>query len=80
MARIVGWCAHSIEELNFEDRRIIRPAYMNVFGEGVCGVGKEVEGFTARWKLSWAKEVLPLGMAAISLVTAAKVSIYTCTP
>ena len=30
MARIVGWCAHRIEELNFEDRRIIRPAYMNV--------------------------------------------------
>lgn len=33
MARIVGWCAHRIEELNFEDRRIIRPAYINVFGE-----------------------------------------------
>ena len=33
MARIVGWCAHRIEELNFEDRRIIRPAYLNVFGE-----------------------------------------------
>ena len=33
MARIVGWCAHRIEELNFEDRRIIRPAYMIVFGE-----------------------------------------------
>ena len=33
MGRIVGWCAHRIEELNFEDRRIIRPAYMNVFGE-----------------------------------------------
>ena len=33
MARIVGWCAHRIEELNFDDRRIIRPAYMNVFGE-----------------------------------------------
>lgn len=33
MARIVGWCAHRIEELNFEDRRIIRPAYMNVCGE-----------------------------------------------
>jgi citrate synthase len=30
MSRIVGWCAHRIEELNFEDRRIIRPAYMNV--------------------------------------------------
>ena len=30
MSRIVGWCAHRIEELNFEERRIIRPAYMNV--------------------------------------------------
>ena len=30
MSRIVGWCAHRIEELNFDDRRIIRPAYMNV--------------------------------------------------
>ena len=33
MGRIVGWCAHRLEELNFGDRRIIRPAYMNVFGE-----------------------------------------------
>lgn len=30
MARIVGWMAHRIEELNFEGRRIIRPAYKNV--------------------------------------------------
>jgi len=30
MARIVGWTAHRIEELNFEGKRIIRPAYMNV--------------------------------------------------
>ena len=30
MSRIVGWCAHRIEELNFDDRRIIRPAYINV--------------------------------------------------
>ena len=30
MSRIVGLCAHRLEELNFEDRRIIRPAYMNV--------------------------------------------------
>jgi len=30
MARIAGWAAHRIEELNFESRRIIRPAYMNV--------------------------------------------------
>ena len=35
MSRIVGWCAHRLEELNFEDRRIIRPAYMNVAGERV---------------------------------------------
>ena len=27
MSRIVGWCAHRNEELNFEGRRIIRPAY-----------------------------------------------------
>jgi len=27
MARIVGWAAHRIEELNFKERRIIRPAY-----------------------------------------------------
>ena len=33
MGRIVGWCAHRLEELNFGDRRIIRPAYLNVFGE-----------------------------------------------
>lgn len=33
MARIVGWCAHRIEELNFDDRRIIRPAYKNVLDE-----------------------------------------------
>lgn len=30
MSRIVGWCAHRIEELNFDGRRIIRPAYKNV--------------------------------------------------
>ena len=30
MARIVGWTAHRIEELNFESRRIIRPAYKNI--------------------------------------------------
>lgn len=27
MARIVGWTAHRIEELNFKQKRIIRPAY-----------------------------------------------------
>lgn len=32
MSRIVGWCAHRIEEIHFEGRRIIRPAYMNVLG------------------------------------------------
>lgn len=32
MARIVGWMAHRIEELNFDGRRIIRPAYKNVLG------------------------------------------------
>ncbi|MDR1090540.1 MAG: citrate synthase [Prevotella sp.] len=29
MARIVGWCAHRIEELSFKQKRIIRPAYKN---------------------------------------------------
>ena len=33
MARIVGWCAHRIEELNFDGKRIIRPAYKNVLEE-----------------------------------------------
>lgn len=32
MARIVGWSAHRIEELNFSSKRIIRPAYKNVRG------------------------------------------------
>lgn len=30
MSRIAGWAAHRIEELNFESRRIIRPAYKNI--------------------------------------------------
>lgn len=30
MSRIVGWTSHRIEELHFDGRRIIRPAYMNV--------------------------------------------------
>ena len=30
MSRIVGWTAHRIEELNFEGKRIIRPAYKAV--------------------------------------------------
>ena len=30
MARIVGWTAHRIEELNFTSKRIFRPAYKNV--------------------------------------------------
>ncbi|MBQ6086918.1 MAG: citrate synthase [Bacteroidales bacterium] len=33
MARIVGWCAHRIEELNFGESRIIRPAYKNLMNE-----------------------------------------------
>ncbi|MBN2040343.1 MAG: citrate synthase [Spirochaetes bacterium] len=31
MSRIAGWCAHRLEELTFDARRIIRPAYKNVF-------------------------------------------------
>lgn len=30
MSRITGWAAHRIEELNFDSKRIIRPAYKNV--------------------------------------------------
>ncbi len=37
MARIVGWTAHRIEELNFTSKRIIRPAYKNV---------REVQSYT----------------------------------
>lgn len=40
MARIVGWTAHRIEELNFEGRRIIRPAYKNILG---CKVYKSID-------------------------------------
>lgn len=31
VARITGWCAHRIEEVTFQSRRIIRPAYRNIF-------------------------------------------------
>ena len=30
MARIVGWCAHRNEEMTFDGRRIIRPAYKTI--------------------------------------------------
>lgn len=33
MSRITGWTAHRIEELNFDSKRIIRPAYKNVCEE-----------------------------------------------
>ncbi len=32
MARISGWCTHRIEELTFSAKRIIRPAFKNVYG------------------------------------------------
>lgn len=32
VARIAGWCAHRLEELTFASKRIIRPAYKNVYG------------------------------------------------
>lgn len=35
MARIVGWCAHRNEELCFEGKRIIRPAYRCVADENI---------------------------------------------
>jgi citrate synthase len=31
-SRIAGWCAHRLEEVTFASKRIIRPAYKNVFG------------------------------------------------
>lgn len=37
MARIVGWSAHRIEEMNFASKRLIRPAYKNV---------RELQSFT----------------------------------
>jgi citrate synthase len=33
ISRIAGWCAHRIEEITFSSKRIIRPAYKNVFGQ-----------------------------------------------
>ncbi len=33
MGRIAGWCAHRIEELTFSAKRIIRPAFKNVYGK-----------------------------------------------
>lgn len=32
VSRIAGWCAHRLEEITFASKRIIRPAYKNVFG------------------------------------------------
>ena len=32
MSRIAGWCSHRLEEVIFDARRIIRPAYKDVFG------------------------------------------------
>ncbi len=33
IGRVSGWCTHRIEELTFSAKRIIRPAFRNVFGE-----------------------------------------------
>ncbi len=33
VSRLAGWCAHRLEELNPQSRRIIRPAYKNVTPE-----------------------------------------------
>jgi citrate synthase len=33
IGRVSGWCTHRIEELTFSAKRIIRPAFKNVFGE-----------------------------------------------
>ena len=41
MARMAGWCAHRMEELNFDQKRIIRPAYKSVFtGPGYTPIDK----------------------------------------
>lgn len=32
VSRIAGWCAHRLEEITFSSKRIIRPAYKNVYG------------------------------------------------
>jgi citrate synthase len=32
VSRIAGWCAHRLEEVTFSSKRIIRPAYKNVWG------------------------------------------------
>ncbi|MBN1159422.1 MAG: citrate synthase [Bacteroidales bacterium] len=32
IARMAGWCSHRLEEVTFSSRRIIRPAYKNVYG------------------------------------------------
>ena len=31
IARVSGWCTHRIEELTFSAKRIIRPAFKNVY-------------------------------------------------
>jgi citrate synthase len=33
IGRISGWCTHRIEELTFSGKRIIRPAFRNVYGK-----------------------------------------------
>jgi citrate synthase len=33
VARVAGWCTHRIEELTFSAKRIIRPAFKNVYAK-----------------------------------------------
>ena len=33
LARVSGWCTHRIEELTFSEKRIIRPAFKDVYGK-----------------------------------------------
>ncbi|HUW91816.1 MAG TPA: citrate synthase [Bacteroidales bacterium] len=33
IGRVSGWCTHRIEELTFSGKRIVRPAFKNVYGE-----------------------------------------------
>ena len=32
VSRIAGWCSHRLEEITFSSKRIIRPAYKNIYG------------------------------------------------
>lgn len=44
MSRITGWCAHRMEELNFKQKRIMRPAYKSAMEErGYVNIQDRIE-------------------------------------